>query len=192
MESPFKSYTVTQGIVTKYLAPTTNKDGRIKAKAWAGHVAVSYDHGLCVEENHMAAARMLANKYGWLNSEKRLVLCGAAFSLSDQFYPRYSALDVGAVGGVHLAKNSIETLCVRGLSRGSRAGKKVEDSALWGCNEFAEVAHERERFDGWMLAASAIVAVSLGRVEEPRSGTFISLYILYSILTHPCVLIERA
>jgi hypothetical protein len=72
MKSPFKSYTVTQGIVTKYLAPTANKDGRIEAEAWAGHLTVSYDHGLCVEENHMAAARMLANKYGWLNSENRL------------------------------------------------------------------------------------------------------------------------
>lgn len=54
-----------QAIVTKYLGPTNFRGSRIKASAYAGSVTIDYDASLNTEQNHMAAARKLAHKYGW-------------------------------------------------------------------------------------------------------------------------------
>jgi hypothetical protein len=54
-----------QAIVTKYIGPTNYRGSRIVAKAAAGRIYVSYDHALNIDDNHLAAARALARKYGW-------------------------------------------------------------------------------------------------------------------------------
>lgn len=54
-----------QAIVTKYLGPTDFHGARVKAKADAGTITVSWDHALNVDENHTAAAKTLAQKFGW-------------------------------------------------------------------------------------------------------------------------------
>ncbi len=59
---------ITQGIETRYLGPTNSKDGRIKARAWAGSITVAYDHALSIEGNHRAAAMALVAKLGWLDN----------------------------------------------------------------------------------------------------------------------------
>lgn len=56
---------IMQGIETRYLGPTNTKGGRIRARAWAGHVTIPYDHALTIEGNHRAAAMTLAAKLGW-------------------------------------------------------------------------------------------------------------------------------
>lgn len=57
-----------QAIVTKYIGPTNFRGSRIKATASAGNVTVSYDPALNSEDNHLAAAEALANKFGWLEN----------------------------------------------------------------------------------------------------------------------------
>ena len=54
-----------QAIVTKYHGPTNTRGARVRATAEAGHVTLSWDHALGVTENHAAAARALAEKFGW-------------------------------------------------------------------------------------------------------------------------------
>lgn len=54
-----------QAIETKYLPYTNTKPSRIKASCDAGTIIVSWDYGLNIEENHIAAALQLANKLGW-------------------------------------------------------------------------------------------------------------------------------
>jgi hypothetical protein len=54
-----------QCITTKYLGPTNSRGARVKAKAQAGSVTVSWDDALDANENHDAAALALATKYGW-------------------------------------------------------------------------------------------------------------------------------
>lgn len=54
-----------QAITTKFLGPTNSRGSRIKATAAAGSVTVSYDHALNTDDNHSAAAKALAAKYGW-------------------------------------------------------------------------------------------------------------------------------
>lgn len=54
-----------QAIVTKYLSPANYRGARVKATAEAGSVTLSWDHRLNSERNHLAAARALADKYGW-------------------------------------------------------------------------------------------------------------------------------
>lgn len=54
-----------QAIVTKYIPPTNTRCSRIKASAWVGSVTISWDYSLDVEENHLAAAKALADKYSW-------------------------------------------------------------------------------------------------------------------------------
>lgn len=54
-----------QAITTKYIGPTNFKGARVKASSQAGSVTVSWDHALNVDENHAAAARALASKWGW-------------------------------------------------------------------------------------------------------------------------------
>jgi hypothetical protein len=56
-----------QYIHTKYLPPTNNNGGRVKAKASAApeSVTIAYDHSLDVEQAHAKAAMLLANKLDW-------------------------------------------------------------------------------------------------------------------------------
>lgn len=54
-----------QAIVTKWFGPTNSRGSRVKAKAAAGSITVSWDYGLNVADNHAAAARALADKLGW-------------------------------------------------------------------------------------------------------------------------------
>ena len=56
-----------QYIETKYLPPTNNKNGRVKAKASYCNqsITISYDHSLDVEQAHAKAAMMLAKKLAW-------------------------------------------------------------------------------------------------------------------------------
>jgi len=56
-----------QYIQTKYLSPTNNHGGRIKAKASAAHesLTIAYDHALDVEQAHAKAAMALAAKLEW-------------------------------------------------------------------------------------------------------------------------------
>lgn len=55
----------TQAIETRYLGPTNNRGGRIKATAWAGSVTVPYAYELSTEDAHRAAAETLIAKFGW-------------------------------------------------------------------------------------------------------------------------------
>lgn len=57
-----------QAIVTKYHGPTNSRGSRVSATAAPGRIYVSWDHALDVAENHAVAARMYAEKYGWLDS----------------------------------------------------------------------------------------------------------------------------
>ena len=57
-----------KAIQTKYHGPTNTKGSKIIAKAeGVPALHVSYDHALNVDENQIAAAKMLAQKYGWTN-----------------------------------------------------------------------------------------------------------------------------
>lgn len=59
-----------QAIVTKYLGPTNTRGARVKAKAYAGSVIVSWDDALGTDANHDAAARALADKLGWMSGHR--------------------------------------------------------------------------------------------------------------------------
>lgn len=54
-----------QAIVTKYLGPTNFRGSRVKATADAGSVTLSWDDALDSRSNHEAAAKALADKFGW-------------------------------------------------------------------------------------------------------------------------------
>jgi hypothetical protein len=56
-----------QYIHTKYLPPTDNKGGRVKAKASSasGSLTIAYDHFLDCEQAHAKAAMLLATKLDW-------------------------------------------------------------------------------------------------------------------------------
>lgn len=54
-----------QAISTKYLGPTDKRWSRIRATAQAGSITIDYDQGLSSENNHAAAAKALAMKFGW-------------------------------------------------------------------------------------------------------------------------------
>lgn len=54
-----------QAIVTKYHGPTNTRGSRISATAAAGRIFIPYDHALSIQENHAAAARAYATKWGW-------------------------------------------------------------------------------------------------------------------------------
>ena len=54
-----------QAIVTKFHGPTNHRGARVKATADAGSVTVEWNHALCIEANHRAAALALASRYGW-------------------------------------------------------------------------------------------------------------------------------
>ena len=54
-----------QAIVTKYIGPTNVRGSRVKATAQAGSVTLGWDDSMNPDGNHKAAARALAQKYGW-------------------------------------------------------------------------------------------------------------------------------
>lgn len=54
-----------QAIITKYHGPTNVRGSRVSAKAWAGRVILSWDHALNSQDNHIAAAKALADKLAW-------------------------------------------------------------------------------------------------------------------------------
>ena len=54
-----------QAILTKYLAPTDYRGGRVKAQGNRTSVTVSWNHALSVPENHRVAAKAYAEKMGW-------------------------------------------------------------------------------------------------------------------------------
>lgn len=54
-----------QAIVTKYIGPTNYRGARIKATASAGSITVPYAYELEIQAAHRAAARALADKFGW-------------------------------------------------------------------------------------------------------------------------------
>ena len=56
-----------QTIITKFLSPTNHRGERIKAKMSYGRdtVTIGYDYALNNEQNHLAAAKALAEKVGW-------------------------------------------------------------------------------------------------------------------------------
>lgn len=55
-----------QAITTKFVKPTDFKGSRIKATAEAGSVTIGWDHALNSEGNHIAAAKALCVKLGWV------------------------------------------------------------------------------------------------------------------------------
>lgn len=58
-----------QAIETKYLSPTNHRPARIAAVAGGDRrVVIPYDHALNVEQNHAAAARVVATRLGWRGS----------------------------------------------------------------------------------------------------------------------------
>jgi hypothetical protein len=54
-----------QAITTKYLGPTEVRGSRVKATAEAGSVILTWDDSKNTDQNHQAAARALAVKFGW-------------------------------------------------------------------------------------------------------------------------------
>ena len=54
-----------QAIVTRYHPATNVKGSRVSARAEAGKVILSWDHGLNQAENHCRAAQALATKFDW-------------------------------------------------------------------------------------------------------------------------------
>lgn len=57
-----------QAIVTKYIGPTNHRGARIKATASAGSITVPYAYELEIQAAHEAAARALADKFGWVGN----------------------------------------------------------------------------------------------------------------------------
>jgi hypothetical protein len=54
-----------QAIETKFYGPTNSSGSRIVAKAWAGSKKTHYNHALNADQNHLQAAKALADKMGW-------------------------------------------------------------------------------------------------------------------------------
>jgi hypothetical protein len=55
-----------QTIKTKFLSPTDTKPARVKAITTSGiKMLLSWDHGCDTYENHVAAAKALAEKLKW-------------------------------------------------------------------------------------------------------------------------------
>ena len=67
-----------QAIVTKYHGPTNTRGSRISATAEAGRISLSYDHALNWTDNHVAAARKLADRMGWTVEAGYPALVGGA------------------------------------------------------------------------------------------------------------------
>ncbi len=56
---------IRQAITTRFVGPTNRRGSRIIARAVAGRKTVHWDHTLNIEANHAAAARRLAESFGW-------------------------------------------------------------------------------------------------------------------------------
>jgi hypothetical protein len=54
-----------QAISTKYLGPTNHHGSRVLVKCQAERIVVSWNCALGGEQNHFAAAEVLAKKLGW-------------------------------------------------------------------------------------------------------------------------------
>jgi hypothetical protein len=54
-----------QAIVTRYHGPGNVRGSRVKATAQAGSITLDWDDALGSDENHMAAAKALADKFKW-------------------------------------------------------------------------------------------------------------------------------
>lgn len=54
-----------QAIVTKWLGPTNHKGSRVKATCAAGSITLAWQHAFGQEDNHLRAARALADKLEW-------------------------------------------------------------------------------------------------------------------------------
>jgi len=54
-----------QGIQTRYCGPTDSRGSRVKVWAQAGTIYVPWDHARGVPDNHAAAARVFAERWGW-------------------------------------------------------------------------------------------------------------------------------
>jgi hypothetical protein len=54
-----------QAITTKYLGPTNHRGSRIKATSYRGSLTIPWDAALDTADNHTAAARAAAQKWGW-------------------------------------------------------------------------------------------------------------------------------
>jgi hypothetical protein len=54
-----------QAIETKFHGPTNSSGSRISAKAWVGSKRVHYNHALNADQNHLEAAKALAEKMEW-------------------------------------------------------------------------------------------------------------------------------
>ena len=67
-----------QAIVTKFHGPTNTRGSRISATAEAGRIMLSWDHTLNGSDNHVAAARALADKMGWTVAAGYPALVGGA------------------------------------------------------------------------------------------------------------------
>jgi hypothetical protein len=55
-----------QAIITKYIGPSNVRGSRVKAIASAGSITLHWNSALNPEQNHTAAARALALKFGWV------------------------------------------------------------------------------------------------------------------------------
>jgi hypothetical protein len=75
-----------QAIVTKYLGPTNFKPARIKAKCEAMSLTVSWKAELDITENHDRAARLLAEKLGWLDGHHGELVGGGLPDTSGNCY----------------------------------------------------------------------------------------------------------
>ena len=54
-----------QAIETRFAGPTNARGARVLVRAQAGRMTVSWDHALGVDENHCAAAKAFAERWGW-------------------------------------------------------------------------------------------------------------------------------
>lgn len=54
-----------QAITTRFLRPTSFRGARVRAKAAATTIIVSWDYSLNEPENHTVAAKQLAELMGW-------------------------------------------------------------------------------------------------------------------------------
>lgn len=56
---------IVQAITTRFFPASNVRGSRVKATAIAGSMTLQWEHGLGIEPNHAAAARALAEKFGW-------------------------------------------------------------------------------------------------------------------------------
>ena len=54
---------MSQAIITKFIGPTNTKGSRYKASCDRGSIIVESDHALNSEQNHVAAAQALVNRF---------------------------------------------------------------------------------------------------------------------------------